>query len=35
MDFSFDPPKRLNGIIDEQSYFRFGKYLDTFSPPRE
>jgi hypothetical protein len=30
-DFSFDPPKRINGILDEASYYRFGKYLDEYS----
>lgn len=35
-DFSYDPPKRLNGVFDEQSYDRFNtaKYLETFKAER-
>jgi hypothetical protein len=35
MKFSFDPPKRINGILDEQSYYRFSKYLDEYAASRK
>lgn len=36
MKFSFEPPKRINGILDEESYYRFGKkYLDSYSASRK
>ena len=28
--FSYDPPKRINGILDEQSYDRYNNYLDIY-----
>ena len=28
--FSYDPPKRINGIYDEQSYGRYNNYLDIY-----
>lgn len=34
-DFSYDPPKRLNGVFDEQSYDRFGpRYLENYKAER-
>ena len=35
MTFSFERPKRINGIHDEESYYRFGKYLETYKPSLE
>ena len=34
-NFSYDPPKRLNGIIDDESYWRFGRYLDDYRAGRK
>lgn len=34
-DFSFEPPKRINGILDEESYGRFNKYLDNYVIPSD
>ena len=30
VDFGYDPPKRSQGILDEQSHGRFERYLDTW-----
>jgi hypothetical protein len=35
MNFSFDPPKRINGILDDQSYYRFSKYLEEYAASRK
>jgi len=29
-DFAYDPPKRINGVLDDDSYGRFGRYLETY-----
>lgn len=29
LEFNYGKPKRMNGIIDEESYYRFGKWLDN------
>jgi len=29
-DFTYDPPKRVEGLHDHQSYFRFDTYLDDY-----
>lgn len=29
-NFSYGEPKRINAILDEESYFRFDKYLDFY-----
>ena len=28
--FSYGPPKRINGILDEESYDRYNNYLDIY-----
>ena len=33
-NFSYDPPKRINGVFDEQSMGRFDRYLDTYKAER-
>jgi hypothetical protein len=35
MNFSFEPPKRINGILDEESYYRFSKYLKEYAASRK
>jgi len=36
MKFSYEPPKRINGILDEDSYYRFGKkYLEEYTASRK
>ncbi len=34
LEFSYDPPKRLNGILDQQSYHRFDHYAEEFAARR-
>jgi len=34
-NFSYEPPKRLNGILDEESYERFGNYADSYKAELE
>ncbi len=34
LTFSYDPPKRLNGILDQQSYHRFDHYAAEFAARR-
>jgi len=34
VNFSYDPPKRINAILDEESYYRFGKYLEFYKSSR-
>jgi len=34
-NFSYDPPKRFNGIIDDESYWRFSRYLDDYKAGRK
>jgi len=34
VDFSYDPPKRLNGILDQQSYHRFDHYAAEYAARR-
>ncbi len=34
LEFSYDPPKRLNGILDQQSYHRFDHYAEEFAGRR-
>lgn len=33
--FSYGPPKRINGVWDEESYFRYRNYLDTYKAELE
>lgn len=33
--FAYGPPKRLNGIIDDESYYRFSRYLDDYRAGRK
>jgi Protein of unknown function, DUF600 len=33
-DFSYDPPKRINGVLDDQSKGRFDRYLETYKAKR-
>jgi hypothetical protein len=33
-DFSYDRPKRINGVFDDQSMGRFDRYLDTYKAER-
>ncbi len=33
-EFSYDPPKRLNGVFDQQSYHRFDHYAAAFAARR-
>lgn len=36
IEYSYDPPKRMNGIINEESYYRFGKkYLENYIKERK
>ena len=30
VDFDYDPPRRMNGILDERSLGRFERYLETY-----
>ena len=32
--FSYDPPKRLDGVLDHSSYGRFREYLDQYRAER-
>ena len=32
--FSYDPPKRLNGVFDDDSMGRFDRYLETYKAER-
>jgi hypothetical protein len=32
--FSCDPPKRINGIYDDDSMGRFNRYLETYEAER-
>ncbi len=34
LEFSYYPPKRLNGILDQQSYHRFDHYAEEFAARR-
>lgn len=33
-NFSYDPPKRINGVFDEESMGRFDRYLETYAAER-
>ena len=33
-DFSYERPKRVNGVFDDQSMGRFDRYLDTYKAER-
>jgi hypothetical protein len=33
-NFSYDPPKRINGIFDDDSMSRFDRYLETYKAER-
>lgn len=32
--FSYDPPKRINGMFDDDSMGRFDRYLETYEAER-
>jgi hypothetical protein len=32
--FSYDPPKRINGVFDDESMGRFDRYLETYEAER-
>jgi hypothetical protein len=32
--FSYDPPKRINGIFDDDSMGRFDRYLERYKAER-
>jgi hypothetical protein len=32
--FSYDPPKRINGVFDDDSMGRFDRYLETYKAER-
>jgi hypothetical protein len=32
--FSYDPPKRINGVFDDDSLGRFNRYLETYKAER-
>ena len=33
-EFSYDPPKRMNEVFDQQSYYRFDHYAAAFAARR-
>jgi len=33
-NFSHDPPKRINGVFDEEPMGRFDRYLETYRTER-
>ena len=33
-NFSYDPPKRINGVFDDESMGRFDRYLDAYKAER-
>ncbi len=33
-NFSYDPPKRINGVFDDDSMGRFDRYLETYKAER-
>jgi hypothetical protein len=35
LHFSYGAPKRLNGVIDDESYWRFSRYLDDYKAGRK
>jgi hypothetical protein len=32
--FSYDPPKRMNGVFDDESMGRFDRYLESYKAER-
>ena len=35
LSFSYDPPKRINGVFDDDSMGRFDRYLETYEAERK